>query len=99
MKHVDSTRLRYAIQSILMGAAVAALGGCATDSAATGGRVSPGERRVFNLKEIPPQQAQALLSTLGLGESALVPGRNAVSVRGSASDLYRAGVVMDLVDT
>jgi hypothetical protein len=56
------------------------------------------EQKVFDLKEITPDRGRALLSELGLGTACVLPGRNAVSVSGSASDLYRAGVVLEFAE-
>ena len=61
--------------------------------------VGPGEQRTFELKEIAPEQAKDLLTQLALGTISIVPDRNAIAVIGSASDVYRASVALDLVDT
>jgi len=68
-------------------------------AAAPGAATAAREQRVFALKEITPQRGQALLSELGLGTASIVPDRRAVAVSGSANDLQRAGVLLDLVDT
>ncbi len=56
------------------------------------------QARVFELQTIFPQQAAVLLTEAGLGKVALVPGRNAVAVAGSASVQRKAGIVLELVD-
>jgi type II secretory pathway component GspD/PulD (secretin) len=60
---------------------------------------APGDQKTFGLREITPQQAMGFLSELGLGTASISPDSNGLAVSGSASDLYRAGVVLDLVDT
>jgi type II secretory pathway component GspD/PulD (secretin) len=63
------------------------------------GRHGLGERKVFALREITPDEALAFVSELGLGMPSVVPDRGAIVVTGSYSDLHRAGVLLDLVDT
>ncbi|HNU31703.1 MAG TPA: secretin N-terminal domain-containing protein [Sedimentisphaerales bacterium] len=58
-----------------------------------------GEQKTFALREITPQQAIGVLSELGLGVALISPDSDDIVVTGSAADLYRAGVVLDLVDT
>ena len=62
-------------------------------------QVASAEQKVFDLQEITPQQGQAYLLLLGIGTTSAVPGHSAVAVSGSADDLYKAGVLLDLVDT
>lgn len=57
------------------------------------------ERKIFGLNEITPQQAMGFLSELGLGTASISPDFNGIVVTGSAGDLYRAGIALDLVDT
>ncbi|MGE5295213.1 MAG: secretin N-terminal domain-containing protein [Solirubrobacterales bacterium] len=92
-------RLKYGMRFILLATAAGLLCGCAIDSAETNNPADDGGRRVITLKEISPQKAQSYLSSLRLGETSAAPEGNAVVVRGAASDLYRAGVLLDLVDT
>jgi len=99
MKHIYLSRLKYAMRFILLAAAAGLFSGCAYDSAATDSHIGAGEQRVFTPREISPQQAEVFLSALDLGVTTVVPKGSTVAVRGSASDLYRAGVLMDLVDT
>jgi len=76
-----------------------ALCGCSTSPKSVTLRPAPGESKTFELKEIAAEQARASLSELGLGTVTILPSRNAVAVTGSASDLHRVSVVLDLVDT
>ncbi|MEN6332973.1 MAG: secretin N-terminal domain-containing protein, partial [Phycisphaerales bacterium] len=99
MKYICLSRLKNAAKSILVLAAVSTLCSCAYDSDATDGRLNDSGQRVIDLKEITPDQAQTFLSKLELGEVSVATQGNAVVVHGTPSDLYRAGVVMDLVDT
>jgi type II secretory pathway component GspD/PulD (secretin) len=76
-----------------------AASGCSQGPGQVSEQAAFSEQKVFDLKEITPERGKALLSELGLGTACVLPGRNAVSVTGSASDLYRAAVLLDLVDT
>jgi len=78
---------------------VLALCGCSHGPGAADAPAGLGGQKVFDLKEITPERATAILSDLSITQAAMVPGRNAVSVTGTAGDLYRAGVVLELVDT
>jgi general secretion pathway protein D len=99
MEYICLSRLNNAVKSILILAAVGVLCGCAYDSDATDSRLRDSAQRVIDLKEITPEQGQAFLAELGLGETSVATKGNAVVVRGTPSDLYRAGVLLDLVDT
>ena len=98
-KHVRFSGMRDSILAILLATAVVMLCGCSPGPAPVSDSVELGGQRIFDLKEITLQQGHAYLSELGFDEISVVPGRNAIAVRGSPSDLYRAGVLMDLVDT
>jgi hypothetical protein len=80
----------------LMGMSVA---GCQASPPRTGKPSPLGAQRVFALKQITPQQAADFLTRLNLGTTTAVPGRNEIVVTGIAGDLYRAGILLDLVDT
>ncbi len=91
--------LKHAMTFVLVAAAAGSLSGCAYDSTATHSPTGESSRRVIPLKEISPEQGQAFLSKLGFGEISITSERDALVVRGAPGDLYRAAVVMDLVDT
>ncbi len=76
-----------------------ALCGCSHGPAAVTSQAGPSKQKVFELKEIAPPQAMGLLSELDPGTAAILPGRNALAVTGSSSDLYRASLLLELVDT
>jgi hypothetical protein len=78
---------------------VSMLCGCAQEQTGVSGPVVPGERRVFELREIAAGKAEGFLSELGLGAACVAADGNAVAVTGSVGDLYRAGVLLELVDT
>jgi type II secretory pathway component GspD/PulD (secretin) len=78
---------------------VAALYGCSQEPASINLRPATSRQGVFALKEITPEQGKAFLSELSLGTVTILPNGNALTVTGSASDLHRASVLLDLVDT
>ena len=78
---------------------VLALCGCSHGPAGVTAPAKLSEQKVFDLKEITPERGKTLLTELNIGEVSIVPGRNALCVAGTASDLYRVGVILDLVDT
>ncbi len=97
----DKSRLhgeqaKWVVCSVLM---AVTLFGCSHGPAPVDDQAILGEERVFDLKEITPERAKALLAELDMNEVSVVPGRNALCVAGTASDVYRAGVAFDLVDT
>jgi len=74
-------------------------GGCAgTQEQATESPQRPGQRQ-FALKHIELARAQAILSQLDLGTAFALPGHETLAVRGTDDELYKAAVVIDLVDS
>jgi hypothetical protein len=73
--------------------------GCSHGPAPASSPATLGEQKTFDLKEIPSELAASFLVELSLGTASAVPERNAIAVSGSAGDLYRAGIVLSLVDT
>lgn len=92
-------RLKHAMTSILVAGAAGSLCGCAYESAVTSPPGGGNSQRVIPVKEISPERGQAFLSKLGFANTSITSAHDAVVVRGTPSDLYRAGVLMDLVDT
>jgi hypothetical protein len=92
----DWKRLGWATLLILL---IAALCGCSHTPSAVSDRAISDGRKVFELREITPEQACAFLSKLSLGTTSILPGRNAVAVTGSVSDLHRAAIFLALMDT
>jgi len=78
---------------------IAVLCGCSHTPSVLADRATSDAQRVFDLREITPEQARGFLSKLSLGTTSILPSRNAVAVTGSVSDLHRAGVLLALVDT
>jgi type II secretory pathway component GspD/PulD (secretin) len=99
MRYDCLSRLTHALTFVLVAAAAGSLCGCALQSSATDGSAGRKDQRIIALKELSPEHGQALLSKLGLGDTSITPERDGIVVRGAPADLYRAGVVMDLVDT
>lgn len=56
------------------------------------------KQQVFDLEHVSSEQCIAFLSQLGLDEVSPVPEVNAVFVTGSAEQLRKAGLVLDLID-
>lgn len=94
--HSQKKRLRRVI-SLLLTAVL--FSGCSHVPTGPSTRPSPGERKIFFLREIAPEQGQSFLSQLGLGTVSVRLARNTVIVTGSAADLQKAHAVLDLVDT
>jgi len=99
MKHVHPLPLKRSMESTFLLIAVGMLCGCAYDTTAMDGRLGGSRRQVIVLKEILPQYGQVFLTRLKLGDASVSPKGNALIVRGTPSDVYRAAVLMDLVDT
>lgn len=88
-----------ATESVVCLLAVLVLCGCSHGPSPTDSQTQTGESRVFDLREITPQRGQAFLSQLDLDITTIPPDRNALAATGTTSDLYRAGVLLDLVDS
>ncbi len=78
---------------------VLAFCGCSHGPAAVDAPAGLDGQKVFDLREITPERATTLLAELDIRDVSGVPDRHAISVTGTAGDLYRAGVVLELVDT
>ena len=73
--------------------------GCSHGPALVSSPSTIGEQKTFDLREIAPEQALGFLSALNLGTGSAVSDCNAVVAKGSAGELHRAAVVLNLVDT
>jgi hypothetical protein len=78
---------------------VIAFFGCSHSPPAVNSQPTVNGQKVFELREITPEQACAFLSRLSLGTASILPGRNAIAVTGSVSDLHRTAILLALVDT
>lgn len=101
MKRSNLTCAQRAKVAILFAFGVLVLSGCSRSIRVEDkpSPAVPGEQKTFALREIAPEQAMDFLFELGLGTASISPDSNGVVVSGSAGDLYRAGIALDLVDT
>jgi hypothetical protein len=87
---------RWAMLLILL---IAVLCGCSHTPSVVSDRPTVHGQKVFELREITPEQACGFLARLSLDTTSILPSRNAIAVTGSVSDLHRASVLLALVDT
>lgn len=99
MRNSRLSRLTHVVTFVLVVATAGSLCGCVHQSATMDSAAGRKGQRVIVLKELSPERGQAFLSKLGFGDTSITPERDGIVVRGAPADLYRAGVVMDLVDT
>jgi hypothetical protein len=90
---------RWLKQAMLPVLLAVLLCGCTSTPPTTSRPVAGNQQRIFDLREITPEQAAGLLSKLNVNAVSIPADRNAVAVTGSVSDLHRAGVLLELVDT
>lgn len=87
--------LRVAVRSFL---AVVLLHGCDQARMNLARYSESGRQEVIVLHDITSDQGKAFLDELGLGTVSSLPDHNAVSVAGSPGELWKARVVLELVD-
>ena len=78
---------------------LAAISGCEThNSLAPNPSPVNIEQKIFELTWLSCDEAQAFMSYLGLGTQSASMAPQELSVKGTASDIYRTGIVLNLVD-
>lgn len=75
------------------------LGGCHTNPQEFSQPPMVSERKTFTLTEMPAEGAMEFLTKLELGTLRLLSDGNSLLVTGSPTQIGKAGVVLDLVDT
>ena len=99
MKRRDSAHAVWAKGGVLSVLTAVILCGCSHGPTPISSPFVVDEAKTFELKEITTEQASGFLSALNLGTTSTVSDCNTIAVKGSSGELYRAGIVLELVDT